>query len=346
MLAPPLLDTPSVTDTSHITLDQATTLLTSAFRAAQVPPDVASLVAQALVAAEAEGQIGHGFSRLGDYVEQFKSGKINRNAQVTVTSRGPSSVLVDADLGFAFPALDRALSVGLPIAQETGIAVMAIANSHHCGALSVQVEKIAQAGLIGIMMANAPKAIAPWGGREAVFGTNPIAFATPQAKGAPLVIDLSLSRVARGKVMNAYKSGKPIPEGWALDADGNPTTDASAALAGTMLPIGGAKGTALALMVEILATAFTGSAFSHEAGSFFSADGPAPRVGQTLIAIRPDAGADYLSRVSDLLAMIESMEGVRLPGTRRQQAIAKARSDGLWVSAQYLELAQKLAHAA
>lgn len=345
MLAP-LLDMLSVTDTSHITLDQATTLLTAAFRAAEVPPDVAALVAQALVAAEAEGQIGHGFSRLGDYVEQFKSGKINRQAQITVTARGPASVLVDADLGFAFPALDRALATGLPLAQEMGIAVMAIANSHHCGALSVQVEKIAQAGLIGIMMANAPKAIAPWGGRNAIFGTNPIAFATPQADGAPLVIDLSLSRVARGKVMNAYKSGKPIPEGWALDAMGNPTTDAAAALEGTMLPIGGAKGTALALMVEILVTAFTGSAFSHEAGSFFSADGPAPRVGQTLIAIRPDAGSDYLSRVSDLLGVIGSMEGVRLPGARRQQAIAKAHSEGLWVSSQYLALAQKLAHAA
>lgn len=333
-----------MTDPVRISLDEAKTLIAAALLATDVPPLVADSVAEALVAAEAEGQTGHGFSRLGDYAGQVRSGKIDRLAQPSVTQAGAASLMIDAHCGFAFPALDAALAAGLPMARDAGIAVMAIGNSHHCGALSVQVEKIAQAGLIGIMVANAPKAMAPWGGSQPLFGTNPIAFATPRTGADPLVVDLSLSRVARGKVMNALKSGQSIPEGWALDPDGNPTTDPKAALAGTMLPIGGAKGTALALMVELLAAAFTGSAFSADAGSFFDADGPAPRVGQTLIAIRPHADTGFAARVADLLGRMEAMEGVRLPGARRRAAIQRAQSEGLLVPAQYIDLAKRLSH--
>lgn len=332
-----------MTDQTNISLGEATQLIDAALQSNGVSPDVAASVADALVAAEAEGQVGHGFSRLGDYVAQVRSGKINAGAKITTHMRGAASLLTDADRGFAFPALDAARARGLPLARDKGIAIMAVANSHHCGALSVQVDRIARAGLIGIMLANAPKAIAPWGGKEALFGTNPIAFATPQGQGDPLVIDLSLSKVARGKVMNAHKMNKPIPLGWALDANGNPTTDAGAALAGTMVPIGEAKGTALALMVELLAAAFTGSSFSRDAGSFFTADGPSPRVGQTLIAIRPDAGSDYLERVTELLDAVQSSEGARLPGTRRQDALRAAKTNGLLVATSYIDLARSLA---
>lgn len=335
-----------MTDAMRISLTEATDLLLAVFQTAGVPHDASLSVARALVAAEAEGQVGHGFSRLDDYVAQAKSGKINAQAEISVTQRAPASLLIDADQGFAYPALDTAFDAGVPLAEEMGIAVMAIGNSHHCGALSVQVDRFAKAGLIAIMVANTPKAIAPWGASAAVFGTNPIAFATPQANADPLVIDLSLSRVARGKVMAAKKADKPIPEGWALDANGKPTTDAEAALSGTMVPIGEAKGTALALMVELLAAAFTGSAFSHQAGSFFNADGPAPRVGQTIIAIKPDAKSDYLGRVSALLSEISDMEGTRLPGDRRRAAIRAAQSDGLLVPAAYIETARRLAEQA
>lgn len=332
-----------MTDKTRISIDDAQALLHAALAGSGVSDDVCASVAAALVAAEAEGQAGHGFSRLGDYAAQARSGKINTCASITTASRGPASLLIDADQGFAYPALDTALAAGLPVAKALGIVILAIANSHHCGALSVQVEKIANAGMIGLMVANAPKAIAPWGAKDPFFGTNPIAFATPQANGPPLVIDLSLSKVARGKVMNAHKMGQPIPLGWALDAKGNPTTDAKAALGGTMLPAGDAKGTALALMVEILAAAFTGSAFSHQVGSFFTADGPAPRVGQTLIAIRPDEDSGFLARISALIASIENMEGARLPGTRRREALHLAEKDGLMVPTHYLTLAQNLA---
>ncbi|MEM9317458.1 MAG: Ldh family oxidoreductase [Pseudomonadota bacterium] len=335
-----------MSDKTRISLKEAGDLIHAAVAATGLPDAIAGSVARALVAAEAEGQVGHGFSRLGDYVAQVRSGKIKASAQITISERGPASILVDADCGFAFPALDAAIDALVPRAQASGIAVAAIANSHHCGALSVQVERLANAGLIGIMVANTPKAMAPWGASAALFGTNPIAFAAPQADGPPLVIDLSLSRVARGKVMAASKAGISIPEGWALDEDGQPTTDPKAALAGTMVPIGGAKGTALALMVEVLAASFTGSAFSHQAASFLAPEGLPPQTGQTLIAIKPDPEGDFLARMSELLETIVAQPGARLPGTRRRAALAQSVAEGMDVPNHLVDLARRLADGA
>jgi (2R)-3-sulfolactate dehydrogenase (NADP+) len=173
-----------------------------------------------------------------------------------------------------------------------------------------------------------------------VFGTNPIAFAAPRAGRDPLVIDLSLSRVARGKVMAARKAGASIPEGWAVDRHGAPTTDPAAALEGAMLPMGEAKGSALALMVEILAAVMTGAAFSAEAGSFFTAEGPPPGVGQFLIAMRPMDGDGFAGRLETLLGTIEDMEGARLPGARRAAAIRAAHEEGIAVPRRYLDAAR------
>ncbi|MEL7099655.1 MAG: Ldh family oxidoreductase [Pseudomonadota bacterium] len=329
--------------TETISIPEAEALLTAVFERSGLPAVAALSVARALVAAEAEGQAGHGFSRVADYAAQARSGKVVAAARPHLTERAPAALHIDAGCGFAYPALDTGIPALIARARQTGIAVLTIGNSHHCGALSVQVERLAEAGLIGLMVANTPKAIAPHGGAEALYGTNPIAFATPVAGEAPLVIDLSLSAVARGKVMAAQKAGHKIPEGWALDAAGQPTTDPDAALAGTMVPIGGAKGTALALMVELLAAALTGSAFSAEAGSFFTGEGPPPRVGQTLIAIDPGAQGDYAARTAQLCAAITAQEGARLPGTRRRAARARAEAEGLNVPAHLIATARALA---
>lgn len=333
-----------MTATTTLSLAEATELVTKAFAANGVPQSVALSVAKALVAAEAEGQVGHGFSRIADYIAQVRSGKIVADATVETSRPATTTVQVDAGYGFAYPALDAGISAGLDTAKQHGTATVGIRRSHHCGALSVQVDRIAREGFVGLMMANSPVAIAPWGAKTPLYGTNPIAFAAPRSDAGPLVIDLSLSRVARGKVMNAKRRGETIPDSWALDADGNPTTDPEAALQGSMQPIGGAKGTALALMVETLCAVMTGAAFSKDAGSFFSADGPKPGVGQFLMILRPPDGTDaFADRLQELLDQIEAMDGARLPGARRAAAIEAAEANGIAVPTQYVDEVRRLA---
>lgn len=330
-----------MTDTFTISLDDARGLMRSALESVGVAPESAASVASALVAAEAEGQVGHGFSRLADYAAQVRAGKIVADARPEITATAPAALTVDAAHGFAYPALDLAIDKGAALAESSGCAAMSVLRSHHCGALSVQVDRIARRGLIALMVANTPSAMAPWGGKSPLFGTNPIAFSAPRQDGPPLVIDLSLSRVARGKIMHARKSGQPIPEGWALDADGAPTTDPETALQGSMVPIGEAKGTALALMVEILAAAFTGAQFSNEMSSFLSPDGPPPGSGQFILALKPGTG--FADRLEHLLTQIAAMEGARLPGTRRLDAIRRAEDHGLTVPQAYIDGAKALA---
>ena len=323
---------------TRVSIAEAEQLIKEAFLRNGVKEAVAESVSNALVAAEAEGQVGHGFSRVKDYVAQVKSKKINVDAKIKIERPKLTSISIDADYGFAYPALDQAISEGTFTAKEYGSAIVSIFNSHHCGALSVQVEKIAKQGIIGMMMANTPKAIAPWGGKEPFFGTNPIAFAVPRIANDPLVIDLSLSKVARGKIMHAKKVNTKIPDGWALDISGKPTTDPDQALKGSMLPIGEAKGSALALMVEILAATFSGGKPSNEASSFFNPDGDPPGVGQFLMFIDPgkDKGS-FLNRLEKLIANIEEIEGVRLPGERRKNDIQKSIDLGLLLPTDFID---------
>jgi (2R)-3-sulfolactate dehydrogenase (NADP+) len=323
----------------RLTKDEAEALIAHALEASDVSPDNARCVARALVAAEIDGQAGHGFSRVAAYAAQARSGKVDGGAVPQIARAGTALIAVDAGNGFAFPAIAAAIDELARIAPETGIAAAAIRRSHHCGQLGAHVEALAERGLAALMVANTPRAMAPWGGARALFGTNPIAFAAPRDGAPPLVIDLSLSKVARGKVMAAAKAGRPIPEGWALDAEGRPTTDPAAALTGTMIPAGEAKGAALALIVEILAATLTGANHSNEASSFFDADGPPPGVGQLLIAFDTGClpGAAFSDRIETLLAAITAEEGARLPGTRRLAAREAAARDGIAVPAHLVD---------
>ena len=294
----------------------------------------AASVARALVAAEADGLKGHGLSRLPTYAAQAKVGKVDGFAVPVVTHPRPALVAVDAANGFAYPALDAAIAALPDTARSEGISAAAIRRSHHCGAAGHPVERLAQAGLVALMFANTPAAMAPSGGSIGVFGTDPIAFACPPPGRPSLVIDLSLSKVARGNILAAKQRGERIPEGWALDAAGQPTTDPDAALRGTMVPMGDAKGTALALMVELLAAGLTGANFAAEASSFLDAEGPPPGTGQLIIAFDPDAfgGPAVLARFAALAAAIEGQPGARLPGARRLAARAKAATTGISIA--------------
>lgn len=308
-------------------------LISRALAASKTSPENAASVARALVAAEIDGQKGHGLSRVAAYSAQARSGKVDGHAVPRLDRTRGASVMIDAAHGFAYPAFDLSVSEIPEIAKETGVAGVGITRSHHAGALGLVVERFAQDGMIALMVSNSPSAIAAWGGRRSLFGTNPIAFAAPRGGQHPLVIDLALSEVARGKIMTAAQKGEPIPEGWAKDADGHPTTDASAAMKGTLTPIGGAKGAVLALMVEILAAALTGSNLASQASSFFDADGPPPGIGQFLIVIDPGAfGGQYAAdRLSLLAEMIEEEGGARLPGTRRLALRETALREGVLI---------------
>lgn len=299
--------------------------------AAGASPANARMVAAALIAAELDGLGSHGMSRLPFYADQARSGKVDGRAVPAVSHPAAAVIRVDAHGGFAFPAITAGLAAATAAAPKTGVVAVAIANSHHCGVLGHHVERCAEHGFFALAFANTPAAIAPWGGTRGLFGTDPIAFACPRRDRAPLVVDLSLSVAARGKVMLAAGKGEAIPEGWALDAQGRPTTDAAAALGGTMLAIGGAKGAALALVVELLAAALTRSQFGHEASSFFEAEGPPPRVGQLFLVFDPGAfgGAAVLERVDTLLAAVLAEAGARLPGDRRLDSRALLRRQGI-----------------
>ncbi|MBR9763254.1 MAG: Ldh family oxidoreductase [Rhodobacteraceae bacterium] len=283
-------------------------------------PHNAASVAEALVGAELTGQYGHGLRRVPTYAGHVLSGRVDGHAVPRARRTRPGTLLVDARNGFAYPALDLALAELPQMARDNGIALAGIGHSHHCGVAGLPVEALARQGCIGIFMANAPAAMAPWGARTPIFGTDPIAFAAPLDDAEPVVVDISLSKVAKGKIMAAVQRGEDIPEGWALDAEGNPTTDAHAAMKGTMVPMGEAKGTALAIMVEMLCAGLTGANFAYEAKSFFDLEGEPMNTGQTILAIDASAMAPgATARFATLAAQIEGMEGARLPGRRRQQ---------------------------
>ncbi len=285
----------------------------------QTSTEIAKEVADALICAEIDGQSGHGLSRVPSYIQQLSSGKVDGNAKPTIVGSNGAVIRIDAKNGFAYPALSLAIKELVSCSKKYGIAVASISHSHHFGQAGRHVERLAESELIGLMFGNTPKAIPPWGGSKALYGTNPIAFSVPRSKTPPLVIDLSLSKVARGKVMMANQKNERIPQGWAIDEQGNPTSDAKKALAGAMLPIGDAKGSALALMIEILSAALTGSNFSFEASSFFDSEGDSPGVGQLIIAIDPSffSGDVFSERVETIVSAILDQPSTRLPGNKR-----------------------------
>jgi (2R)-3-sulfolactate dehydrogenase (NADP+) len=321
-----------------LTVVQAEGLVVRTLTRCRTDIDNARSVARALVAAEMDGLKGHGLSRVPIYAAQAKVRKVDGMATPLVTQPRPGLVVIDAANGFAFPAIELAEATLPAIARSQGIAAAAIRRSSHCGAAGHSVERLAEHGLVALMFVNTPGAMAPWGGSKAVFGTNPVAFACPLPGRVPLVIDLSLSKVARGNVMAAKQRRENIPEGWALDADGKPTTDPDAALRGTMVPMGDAKGTVLALMVELLAAGLTGSNFAAEASSYLDADGAPSATGQLIIAFDPAAFGDGApARFGLLAASIEAQPGARLPGMRRLKAREKAKAEGVTISDALME---------
>ena len=318
---------------TRIQLDELHTLIAKILVAHDTAGDNAVQVAKALVAAEADGRKGHGASRVPSYAAQARSGKVDGHATPEAIRLTESAAVIDARDGFAYPAIELAQRTLLDCLAASPLAAAVIRNSHHSGVIAHHIEPLARAGFIAISVGNGPQAIAPWGGSRGLFGTNPIGFAAPRTDQPPLVIDMSLSKVARGRINVAAQTGKAIPSDWAFDSAGNPTTDAKAAMAGTMAPIGDAKGAQLALMVEILAGALSASCFGFESSSHYEAQGPPPRAGQFLLALDPGPFSQgrFAARLEDLLAAIEEQPGTRLPGQRRFALREQAERDGVTI---------------
>jgi (2R)-3-sulfolactate dehydrogenase (NADP+) len=330
-----------------IALPELQQLAARALERAGAAPEMAAATARALVYADARGLASHGVARVPQYATHLANGRADGTAVPAIVRARGGAVLVDARCGLAFPACELAVDAAIQRAREFGVALAAVTNSHHFGVAAFHLEPIGAAGLVGLALSNSPAAMPAAGGRRALFGTNPVAAVFPRAGGVPLSIDLSLSEVARGKLMVAAKAGQPIPIGWALDADGRPTTDPQAGLAGSMLPMGGNKGAMLALVVELLVTALTGAAIGFEATSFFVDEGNRPRLGQAFLVIDPDAlggRAVCAERIETLVAAMLEDPGVRLPGHRRAALAEEAARNGVAIpEALAMELARRAA---
>ncbi len=319
-------------------VNELRTLVQRALEAAGANAAMAEATARALVLAESQGLGSHGLSRVTQYATHLRNGRVDPAAVPRVAAQRGGAVQIDAAQGLAFAACELAVREAIDRARVHGVAFAGVMNSHHCGVVVDHLRPVAAAGMVGLGFANSPAAMPAAGGKHPIFGTNPVAAVFPRRGADPLMIDLSLSEVARGKVMVAAKKGEPIPPGWALDAEGRPTTDAKAALEGSMLPLGAVsspKGAMLALVVELLVTALIGAQYGFEASSFFVDAGNRPRIGQAFIVVDPGAlagAAHYLDRVEVLVAEMLKDEGVRLPGARREALRRQAEADGIEVA--------------
>lgn len=317
----------------RMTLGEVEALALRALTAAGASGAQALPVARSIRAAERDGMRSHGLLYLPVYVEHLTCGKVDGQAEPRLERPRAGTIVVDAAHGFAHPAIDLGLPVLADAARAAGIAAMTLRRSYNCGLLGHHAERLAGAGLIGLCFTHAPASIAPVGGKVPVIGTNPFALGVPDGRGgARFVIDQSASVVAKSEVLLRARQGEPIPEGWALDAQGRPTTDAAAALKGSMVPAGGVKGFGMGLMVEVLASALAGAAASREASPFSGPAGGPPATGQCFIAIDPGAFAEgFADRIEGLATAIAGQEGARLPGQRRIEARARTETQGIEV---------------
>ncbi len=316
-----------------LTLEQVETLSFAMLTASGASALQSAPTARSIRDAEAEGIRTVGLSYLPTYCDHVACGKVVGDAIPLVSRPRPGTVVVDARLGFCHPAYEAGEEPLIAAAQANGIGVLVLTHSYSAGVLGWFVDRLAHKGLVALMFANSSSLMAPHGGKRPFFGTNPLAWAAPRAGGDTVGADLSSSTVAWVKVNAAAQAGEPIPLGWALDADGNPTTDAAAALGGSMTPSGGHKGAALALLVDVMSGGVAGSNFSFEAHSFSgTTDGP-PDVGQVIIAIDPSAtmGDGYVARLETMFAALAAEDGARLPGGRRRAGRRHAEHHGVEV---------------
>ena len=319
--------------------------------AAGVPEADAGLLAEALVDADVHGVTSHGISRLNIYLRRIQKGLIDPVAALTMDRQRRVVLAVNAGNGLGQVQTLKTLDLLVPMARENGVAVATIRNSQHFGAVSYYCNKAADQNMILLATTNCEPAMSPEGGCQAFFGTNPIAASFPTGKGFHIKIDMATSIVARGNIIAAQKSGKSIPPGWALNVDGEPTTDAAAALLGTVLTMAGHKGYALAIMVEILSGVLSGSAIGSHVGSMYKNMDRKQDVGHFLCLLDISAFmdvAEFKNRVDAMIAEIKlcrkrpGVEEILLPGERSHRLAAENLRRGISIDRPTLKELQLL----
>lgn len=327
-------------DTKTLSLAEIEDISLRALMAAGTTRENALALAAATAATEADGIASHGMAYIPIYCAHVQCGKVDGKAVPVLTKTAPGVLTVDAATGFAHPAIDMGFQELAPLAKTQGVAALAIKNSYNCGVLGVHTARLAREGLLAIGFTNAPASIAPSGGAKPVVGTNPISIAAPRDSGEPMIlIDQSASTIAKSEVMKHAREGRPIPVGWALDAEGNPTTDPDVGLKGSMAPSGGYKGVGAAVLVELMAAAMTGATLGIDASPFAGTAGGPPKTGQFFLAIDPAAtsAGGFAANVTRLVEAFHSQDGARLPGDGRQAKRAKSRIEGVAVNSATLE---------
>ena len=297
----------------------------------QVPPEDAELIAQSLVLANLRGVDSHGVARMAIYIERLNKKLVNTEPGITVLQETPSMALVDGDNGSGQVVANMAMEMAIAKAGENGVALAGIRNSTHFGAAAFFSMKALDKDMIGIALANSYATVAPWGSRVPYFGTNPLSVAIPAGQELPVVLDMATSVAAWGKIILAAQKGEPIPAGWAVDAEGEVTTDAAKALKGALIPFGGPKGSGISLIIDVLVGILTGASYGPYVGDLYkNLDNP-QNVGQMMAAVAIDRFSDineFKHRMDKMIREIKSLprakgvSEVLLPGeieTRNQQ---------------------------
>tara|TARA_Y100001970_G_C14246401_1_gene868591 strand:+ start:1390 stop:2397 length:1008 start_codon:yes stop_codon:yes gene_type:complete len=321
-------------------LDEVENLAIKALVDSGTLPESAKSMGKAIRAAERDGIRSHGLIYIPTYCEHVICGKVNGNAVPELKKSRLSSIQIDAKSGFAHPAIDLGFKEILSIVKYSGCGVITVKNSYNCGVLGFHVERIAELGLLGIGFTNSPASIAPYGGKKPVIGTNPIAIAVPDKTGGiSFVIDQSASVIAKSEILMHARKKTNIPEGWALDEDGKPTTDPEIALKGSMVPSGGYKGFLSGLFVEVMAAALSGAMLGIEASPFSGKLGGPPKTGQCFFAIDPYAfsGKEFFEKIDDLVEAISVQHSARLPGERRKNYRKMTELKGVEVDEKIIE---------
>lgn len=318
----------------QVTLDEIEAATHRALIAHGAEPTPAAAVAHAVRRAEAVGNVICGLYYLESYCLQLVSGRVKGDAKPVISQPRPASVLANASYGFAQPAFAEALPVAVAAAQSQGIAMLAVRHAHTCTSLGYFTEQIAAHGLIGLGFTNASPIVAPPGGTKAAIGTNPIALSVPGSQaGDPLRLhfDFSTSAVALGKITMAKAAGEPIPEGWAIDAEGNPTTDPEAALGGSLVSAGGYKGWGFGLLAELLAAGIAGGVNSLDVKALKAPEGAPHDLGQCYLLLDPSTFGDHFDeRFARLAEAVNEQPDARLPGAVREGKTLVEVPDALW----------------